>query len=105
MRLPCSCAPPSPPLGESPRPALRPAGWGRGEPAPQTRNAGSPWRGAGALQPRPGPRPFPGGAGVHPDPPSRPPSGQAAPVAALTFLWLFMSRPFSLRSFTNVLAR
>lgn len=27
------------------------------------------------------------------------------PVPALTFLWLFMSLPFSLRSFTNVLAR
>lgn len=27
------------------------------------------------------------------------------PILALTFLWLFMSRPFSLRSFTNVLAR
>lgn len=38
-----------------------------------------------------------------PPPPS--PGGQAAPVPELTFLWLFMSRPFSLRSFTNVLAR
>lgn len=65
--------------------------------------------GQGALQSHPCPRPFPGRAGVRPDctppPPHTVPGGQAVPVPALTFLWLFMSRPFSLRSFTNVLAR
>ena len=45
-----------------------------------------------------------GGALTAP-PHTTPTGGLAAPVPALTFLWLFMSRPFSLRSFTNVLAR
>lgn len=51
---------------------------------------------------------FFGGAEMCPDClPSAPPHRLQAggPVPVLTFLWLLMSRPFSLRSFTNVLAR